>query len=110
MKKQVTIESSFCDLCGKENFVYECRGCNKEVCSDCKRNGQAVEYPKSVWFDGSGGTYCHTCDLVLTKGGTNKLHQAYQAVARLREEAKAWRVDFETRANAAEATVKALLP
>ena len=108
MKKQVTVEQSFCDVCGKEASGYKkCDCCGKEFCHDC-RKVEAKEYAHSVHCSGSGGLYCLECDNKL-RGGDDKLHTAYRKIEALRNEAKGWSDDFRKRCDRAESEVKELI-
>lgn len=102
MKKQVTIEKAFCDVCDKEASGYQkCMICGKEFCYDCKELA-AVEYKHGVHFSGSGdGLYCLDCDLKALRSG-DKLHAAYRKIMALRNEAAGYYVDFEKRTKKAE--------
>lgn len=111
MKKVIQSKVTCCDLCGSDQFCYDkCLGCGKDVCSNCKTIGKAVEYAHGVHFSGSyDGTYCCDCDKRLVESG-DPLHAAYRAIKALRVEARAWNDDFGKRADTAEKRVKDLHP
>lgn len=108
MKKLVTIEASFCDVCGKESSGYtNCDYCGKELCYECGKT-ELKEYKHAVHFAGSGdGRYCHECDDKLLANGDKK-HAAYRKIAALRNEEAGWYADFKKRASAAEAELSSL--
>ena len=105
MKKQITIDKSFCDFCGKEASGYsQCMCCGKDLCYGCLKT-EAKEYPHSVYCSGSGdGLYCLQCDRNLRDSDDN-LHAAYRKIESLRNELKGWSEDFKKRCNDAEAEV-----
>ena len=108
MKKTIEKETHFCDSCGKEEgqYIYTCDECGKELCFDCRKT-QAKEYPHSVSCSGSGdGLYCVECDAKLLKAGTNKRHQAFRGIERLRLESRAFYEDFKNRCEVAEKLVQ----
>ena len=86
MKKKVTIEKDFCDVCGKEASGYtKCDSCGKELCYECGET-ELKEYNHAVHFQGSSnGKYCHECDAKLLANGDKK-HAAYRKIAALRNE------------------------
>jgi hypothetical protein len=102
LKKQVTIEKEFCDICGKEASGYtNCDNCGKELCYECGKT-ELKEYNHAVHFQGSGdGKYCHDCDAKLLANGDKK-HAAYRKIAALRNEESGWYEDFKKRSAAAE--------
>lgn len=108
MKKQVIVEQSFCDLCGKEASGYTCcLCCGKELCYDCRETA-AKEYKHAVHLSGSGDSlYCLECDRKLRENG-DKLHAAYRKIEALRHEEKGWYEDFRKRSDDAESKLKAL--
>lgn len=108
MKKTELKESTYCDHCGKENYVTECMRCGTEHCYECRKT-EGKEYSHGVHFSGSGdGYYCSKCDAELMKSGGDERHTAYRAIASLRLEAEAWGTDFQRRQKAAEARVEEL--
>jgi hypothetical protein len=106
MKRQVIVERTFCDICGKEASGYQkCIICGKEFCYDCTKIA-AIEYEHGVHFSGSGdGLYCHECDKKALENG-DKLHLAYLKIAALRNEAAGYWADFEKRTKKAEEELK----
>lgn len=108
MKKTITVEQSFCDVCGQESSGYTtCDSCGKDFCYECKKT-EAIEYAHAVFFSGSGdGLYCIDCDAKLRQNGDKK-HAAYRAIQSLRHENKAWSEDFKKRAENAMDRLKAL--
>jgi len=102
MKKEVMVEKTFCDVCGKEASGYQkCMSCGKDLCYDCYKTS-AVGYTHGVHFGGSGdGIYCLECDEKLLKSG-DKLHAAYRVIKSLRNEVSGFYADFEKRAKEAE--------
>lgn len=108
MKKEVTVEKAFCDVCGKEASGYQkCIVCGKEFCYDCHKTA-AIEYTAGVNFSGSGdGLYCLDCDEKALKSG-DKLHAAYRTIKALKNEASGFYADFKRRREEAEEEVKKL--
>ena len=107
MKKKVTVEQTFCDVCGKEASYSKCMGCGKDLCYEC-RKVEAVEYKHGVHFSGSGdGLYCLKCDKEKREGG-DKLHLAYRKIEMLRNEATGFWTEFEKRTKEAENELKRL--
>ncbi len=108
MKKQVTVEKSFCDVCGKEASGYtNCDCCGKELCYECG-NTELKEYKHAVHFSGSGdGSYCHECDAQL-RGNGDKKHAAYRKIEALRNEESGWHEDSKKRMTAAESELSGL--
>ena len=98
MKKIVQREIHFCDKCGLERFhVNTCLQCGLELCYECSEY-HGKRYDKSTVTFGSGdGFYCNECDSTLTSTGENKLHNAYRAIKRLKDEMKAFETDWERR-------------
>ncbi len=110
MKKIVSKQTHFCDMCGKEDdYPHVCMNCGKEMCYDCRKK-HGVEYTQGVHFSGSGdGYYCKECDLKLTTNGKDKLHAAYRAITSLRLENKAYWNNFEKRSKEAESTLQSCI-
>ena len=108
MKKTIQKETHFCDACGKEEFYIDhCLSCGKEHCYQCKKT-EGREYRHGVYIMGTGdGYYCRPCDTKLAKS-KDDLHEAYQNIAKLREECDKWNADFEARKEAAEAHLRSL--
>ena len=108
MKKQITIEQSFCDVCGNKSSGYsQCISCGKDLCYDCKKT-HAIEYAHAVHFQGSGdGLYCLDCDAKLL-AANDKKHAAYLKIRQLRNEEMGWYNDFRVRVEQAEKALKAL--
>jgi len=104
----ITIERSFCDVCGKEVSGYSnCDHCGKEYCYECSKT-ELKEYKHSVYCSGSGdGNYCHKCDAELIASGDKK-HIAYRNIANLRNENRGWNEDFKRRSDAAESELSKL--
>lgn len=102
MKKLVTIEKTFCDVCGKEASGYcNCDCCKKELCRECSET-ELREYKHGVYCSGSDdGSYCNDCDAKL-RANSDKKHAAYRKIEALRNEARGWSEDFKKRADAAE--------
>jgi hypothetical protein len=110
MKKTINKQVTFCDKCKKKApYAYACMNCGIEMCYECQKE-HGVSYTHAVSFSGSGdGFYCKSCDSGLTAKGTNKLHNAYLYVKRLKEENEAWWAGFKKRSEAAELEVKSNL-
>jgi len=106
MKKQVTVEKSFCDMCEKEASGYSrCDCCGLDFCYECGKT-ELKEYKCAVHFSGSGDvSYCHACDSRLLHNG-DKRHAAYRKIASLRNEESGWYKNFEARVKQAEAELK----
>ena len=106
MKREVTIEQHFCDVCDKETSSHNaCDHCGKDFCYDCG-SAELIEYKHAVHFSGSGdGHYCRACDVELTKS-RNLKHAAYRKIAALRNEQAGWYEDFKARAVKAEEELK----
>lgn len=110
MKKTVAKDVHCCDACGAEqDFGMDaCLKCGAEHCFNCKKT-HGKEYQHGIYVGGSGdGYYCNACDTELTASGADRRHAAYQAIARLRNELKAWSEDFKRRANEAEQALENL--
>jgi len=108
MKKTVLKEVDCCDVCGKDDYVTACMSCGVDHCYDCSKT-EGKKYPHAVNFSGSGdGYYCNTCDHEMAISGGNPLHAAYQKIESLRDETKAWFVDFKKRADSAEEWLSAI--
>jgi hypothetical protein len=110
MKKQVTVEQNFCDVCGAPTNGYNnCIACGRNYCFDCATK-YLILYQHGVHFGGSGDSnYCRDCDSKLSSTGTNALWLAYKTIQNLRLEEKSIYDNFETRANKAEAWLQELL-
>jgi len=109
MKKQITVEQSFCDVCGKEATGHDnCDVCGKEFCRECI-DAETIRYSHGVHCSGSGdGVYCHECDQKMRNNG-DKLHTAYRKIAALRNELLGWSQDFDKRKKQAESEVSDLV-
>ena len=107
MKKQVTIEQSFCDICEKNISHNHCLSCGKNICYDCQKvEAKVYRYSVSVYCSGSGdGFYCRECDTKLIVNG-DKLHKAYRAIESLRNEEAAFYANFKARTDQAESALK----
>jgi hypothetical protein len=115
MKKQVTVEKTYCDLCGSEDSWSHCLGCGKDACYHCysetlpATERKAVRYSSGVYTGGSDdAVYCTPCDIRLSETKSSPLHRAFTAVRDLRDEARAWNVAFDKRRRDAEARVREL--
>jgi len=106
MKKTVTVEKSFCDVCGKVASGYQsCMSCGKEFCYKCEET-EAVKYSHAINLSGSNdGFYCKDCDIKLINS-KDELHSAYREIKRLKEEQTSWYNDFKCRSGFAELKVK----
>jgi hypothetical protein len=107
MKKSIQREIHFCDKCGREiSYAPTCLHCGLELCYDCETY-HGKRYAGSTVTLGSGdGFYCNECDSKLTSTGKNKLHNAYRAIQRLKDEMKAFETDWERRSAEANHTLK----
>ena len=106
--KVIKKEVSFCDNCGKEEYVQACLGCGVEHCLECRRK-MGVEYKHAVHFSGSGdGYFCHKCDNAPPEE-VNELYWAYYQIQALRDIEKTWRRNFDVRAKVAEEALRELL-
>ena len=105
MKREITREQDFCDICGKESMSWSvCMGCKKNICYDCQKT-HAKKYRHGVNISGSGdGLYCLECD---SKIDTPKL-RAYRQIEALRQEADAFYEDFKNRSKIAEKILEGL--
>lgn len=107
MKKTVTEERTFCDVCGQPAWR-ACQKCGKDLCYDCRKTA-AKEYQHGVYFSGSkDGLYCLECDAALMRQADPK-HLAYRRIEALRNEAKGWGSDFEKRKKEAESALEAFI-
>jgi len=104
MKKIVSIEQDFCDICGKESNSWAlCMGCKMNICYDCQKT-HAKKYRHGINVSGSGdGMYCLEC----AKMDTPKL-RAYKKIEALRQEADAFYEDFKNRSKIAEKILEGL--
>ena len=108
MKKAIQIEATFCDQCGKQDYVQKCLGCGIEHCWECAKT-HGVEYQYSLYCSGSGaGYYCNVCNEKFLRNGDNNLHTAYLKIYNLRNEEKLFNTGFQTRAKNAEGVLKKL--
>ena len=107
MKKSVTVEKLYCDVCGAESNEWNsCMICGKVFCYDCRKT-QMKEYKHGVYYSGSGdGLYCNDCDRDLILSGDDEKHNAFRKIDDLRNELKEWDADFTIRIKEAEAHLK----
>jgi len=107
MKKTIKKEVHCCDKCGKEaSYPEACMKCGTEMCYECKQK-HGKSYNHAVYFQGiCDGFYCNWCDAKLTAYGTDKQHNAYLAIKRLRLEADAWSENFKMRQQEAEGNLR----
>ena len=109
MKKKVEMDMTFCDKCGKQDYVYTCIRCGYEVCYECRKS-EMVEYTSGVHFSGSGdGCYCNNCDSILLVNGTDPLYNAYRNIKELKEENESSYLFFKNRSEQAENNISILL-
>ena len=97
MKKIVSHEINICDFCNTQTAYYECRGCKKDICFDCQEK-EGIRYTHDAFF-------CHPCDAMAT----DKIHKAYLAIHRLKEQWKQINAAMEEKRKAAELTLDQLL-
>ena len=108
MKKIIKKEVQICDACQKETYAETCLNCGVEHCWECRKE-HGVEYTHALYFSGSGdGYYCNSCHNELSAKPTNKLFNAYSAIADLKQEGNKWQRDFKARSDKAEALLKEL--
>ncbi len=107
MKKIIEQEVAVCDVCKSDKNVFNrCIQCGKDLCFECIKTHE-VKYNHVVNSGYSGdGRYCLSCDSMLRKLGTDKLHNAFMTVHFLREEADNWYKNFKIRSDKAEEILK----
>ena len=107
MKKMIQIEATFCDYCGKQDYVEKCLGCGIEYCLECKKI-LGVQYPDFFNSFSTGGFFCNICDTKFLKDGNNALHTAYKRIKDLQNESKLFYDDLMIRVNKSEIVLKKL--
>ena len=110
MRQQANVERVICDVCKtKESYPWNaCLRCGKDICYDCcELHGK--RYSHGVHSGGSGdGVYCNDCDAALTQAANDPMHNAYRAIAALRNESEGYYADFAKRRKAAEDALQKL--
>lgn len=115
MKKSVTEDRFYCDVCGEEAYEWtKCFSCGKDLCPqsyfDSNPNPHAVRYPHGVYTSGSDdGYYCIPCDIQLSESKADLLHQAYVAIRTIRDERERWYQEQKIRETKVEELVAQLL-
>ena len=108
MKKIVSVEQTFCDICGKSSiYGYSCDSCGKDFCYDHEKT-EMVKYAHSLYATGHGdGHYCHKCDEMLYSRG-DKLLLAYRKIVLLRAEQDGQYLRIKQQAKEAEERIMAI--
>lgn len=80
MERTKTVTYRRCDFCDEHEAHYQCDGCEKDVCYEC-RERVGITYIHSLFCHGTGdGFYCHKCDETCK----SELHDAYRHMRTLR--------------------------
>jgi hypothetical protein len=98
-----TVEVVTCDICGKElEKWFECDGCGKVICDECKEKGHGIYYKPSVnYVSGLQGFFCKECDDNPPEHVKEK-HSIYREILQIEKDIEKAIDKFADRAEEAE--------